>query len=72
MSDFTWLPALNSLAVGQSRRTEETKEAMYHFLDYCANHPNAPIRFQASDMILKIQSDASYLSETEVRSRIGG
>eukprot|EP00804_Cyclotella_cryptica_P000699 CCRYP_000983-RA/>CCRYP_000983-RA protein AED:0.36 eAED:0.37 QI:0/0/0/1/1/1/5/0/509 len=41
-------------------------------LDYCASHPNAIVRFTASDMILNIHSDASYLSETKARSRIAG
>jgi hypothetical protein len=40
-------------------------------MDYLATHPDATIRYQASDMILAIHSDASYLSETELRSRAG-
>ena len=63
---------LNTLASAQSKGTEETKAAMKHFLDYCATHPEATIRFYASDMILKIHSDASYLSEPEAKSRAGG
>ncbi len=35
-------------------------------------HPDATIRYHASDMILKIHSDASYLSEPKARSRAGG
>lgn len=63
---------LNSLAPEQPKGIEETKEAMQHFLNYCANHPDTTVRFHASDMILKINSDASYLSELEARSRVGG
>jgi hypothetical protein len=37
-------------------------------LDYLATHPNATIRFQASDMVLNIHSNASYLSETKAHS----
>ena len=66
------LHTLNSLASAQTKETEETLQAMKNFLDYCATHSNATIRFHASDMILKIHSDASYLSETEARSRVGG
>ena len=66
------LHTLNTLATAQTKGDEKTLLAMKHFLDYCATHPNATIRFQASDMILKIHSDASYLSETEARSRVGG
>ena len=43
-----------------------------HLLDYCATNPNATIRYKPSDMILKIHSDASYLSEPKARSCSGG
>ena len=35
-------------------------------------HPDARIRFRASDMILNVHSDASYLSAPKARSRAGG
>jgi hypothetical protein len=35
-------------------------------------HPEATLRYHASDMILNIHSDASYLSEREAKSRAGG
>ena len=35
-------------------------------------HPNATIRYTASDMILHIHSNASYLSKPRARSRAGG
>ena len=41
-------------------------------LDYCATYPDAKILFQASDMILNIHSDASYLCGPQARSRIAG
>jgi hypothetical protein len=41
-------------------------------LDYCATHPDANIQYHASDMILHMESDASYLSETKARSRAAG
>ena len=41
-------------------------------LNYLATYPNATIRFQASDMIMNIHSDASYLSESDARSRACG
>jgi hypothetical protein len=41
-------------------------------LDYLATHPDATIRFQASDMILNIHSDALYLSEVNAQSRACG
>ena len=41
-------------------------------LDYVATHPSAGIRDVASDMILNLHSDASYLSEPKSESRAGG
>jgi hypothetical protein len=35
-------------------------------------HPEATLRYHASDMILNIHSDASYLSEREAKIRGGG
>ena len=72
MVDSTLLHALNSLASEQAKATENTKAEMLHLLNYCATHPEATVRFKASDMILKVHSDASYLSESEARSRAGG
>ena len=42
------------------------------FLDYMWTHPDAIIRYRASDMILNVHSDASYLSAPKSRSRAGG
>jgi hypothetical protein len=41
-------------------------------LDYLATHPDATIRYHASEMILHIHSDASYLSLSNTRSQLGG
>jgi hypothetical protein len=41
-------------------------------LDNLATHPDATIRYKASDMILHIHSDTSYLSVSNARSRLGG
>ena len=36
------------------------------------DHPNAKIRYYASDMVLNVHSDASYLTVPKARSRAGG
>jgi len=72
ITDMTMLHALNALSSAQYKGTKETKAAMKNFLNYCATHPDATIRYQASDMILKIHSDTSFLSESQARSRVGG
>jgi hypothetical protein len=41
-------------------------------LDYLATRPDATIGYHASDMIVHIHSDASYLSVSNARSRLGG
>jgi hypothetical protein len=70
--DNTMLVTLGSLASRQSSATELTNKDVTQFLDYCATHPLAILRFHASDMRLKIHSDAGYLNESKARSRAGG
>ena len=41
-------------------------------MDYAATHPEAKVQYKKSDMILHVQSDASYLSAPRARSRAGG
>lgn len=72
MVDMTLLVALSTLASQQATATEATLTAITRLLNYCATHPNAVVRFKASDMILHIVSDASYLSISGARSRLGG
>jgi hypothetical protein len=42
------------------------------FLDYMWTHPDAIIRYRASDMILNVHSDALYLSALKACSHAGG
>jgi hypothetical protein len=41
-------------------------------LDYLASNSEAKVRYYASDMIMNIHSDVSYLLETNARSRACG
>jgi hypothetical protein len=70
--DNTMLVAIGSIASAQNNGTEATMQEVTHLLNYCATHPSAVIRFHASDMALHVHSDASYLSASQARSRIGG
>jgi hypothetical protein len=63
---------LNDIATEQTKATEKTQAATNQMLDYLATHPDATIRYHASDMVLHIHSDASYLSVSNARSRLGG
>jgi hypothetical protein len=47
-------------------------DAVVQLLNYCATHPEATVRYKRSNMILHVTSDASYLSASEARSRVGG
>jgi hypothetical protein len=63
---------ISTIASRLSTATTTTMAAVSHLLDYCSTKHNATIRYYASDMQLKIHSDASYLSEPNAKSRIGG
>jgi hypothetical protein len=70
--DNTMLVTLIPLASRQSKSTKLTSKDVNQLLNYCATHPTAILRYHASDMVLKIHSDAGYLNETKACSRAGG
>ena len=70
--DSILLTPLSAIASEQANPTEETIKKCRQSLDYVATQKEAVFAFRASDMILVIQSDASYLSEIKARSRARG
>jgi hypothetical protein len=70
--DPTLTLPVNVLASDQTQATAATADKAIKLLNYCASHPEAKLRYHASDMILNIHSDAYYLSEREAKSRAGG
>jgi hypothetical protein len=60
------------IATEQTKATEKTQAATNQLLDYLATHPDATIIYHASDMILHIHNDASYMSVSNARSLLGG
>jgi hypothetical protein len=70
--DNTMLVPLGDIAAQQNKPTKATMQTVVDFLNYCATHPNAIIRYYASDMCLWIDGDASYLCAPEARSRWAG
>jgi hypothetical protein len=70
--DMTILHALSAIASDQANPTQRTMQRVKQLLDYMHTNPNAIIRFRASDMILNVHSDASYMSAGRARSRAGG
>ena len=56
------LAALVSISEQQAKGTDKTYADTLWLLNYATTHPNATIRYTASDMVLHIHSNASYLS----------
>ena len=70
--DLTILNGLLAITPEQAKPTKQTLTRVQQLLDYMATNPNAVVRFYASDMILNLHSDASYLSAGQGRSRADG
>jgi hypothetical protein len=70
--DMTILMAFSSIAVEQTKATENTIIRCTQLLDYLSGNSDATVCFHTSDIILNIHSDASYLSEANARSRACG
>jgi hypothetical protein len=70
--DPTVLIPINYIATEQTKATEKTQAATDQILDYLETHPDATISYHASYMILHVHSDASYLSVSHARNRLGG
>lgn len=68
--DPTLLMLLSALASEQAEPTEKRK--IKQLLDYIASQEDAVLIYQASNMVLAVHSDASYLSERLARNRVGG
>ena len=66
------MPVSSLLTDASHVSSKELDRRTDRFLDYVATHPDATLKFHASDMILWAHSDASYLSEPRARSRAGG
>ena len=66
------LVAIGTIASQQSKSTQATRYATVWLLNYAASHPNSTIRYNASDMVLHLHSDAYYLSEPGACRRVGG
>ena len=70
--DSTLLTALSAIAARQSNGTQAVAEACYQLLDYVAMHPDAGIHYHNCDMILAVQTNASYLSKLGGKYRAVG
>ena len=68
--DSTILVTLSEIGVQQSTATTDTEKKFAQLMYYLHNHPDAVVRFHASDMILYIESDSAYLVLPKARSRV--
>jgi hypothetical protein len=66
------IPAIRTIATQQANATTATMKTITKLLNYCATHPNAVVCYYSSDMILWIESNASYLSEPKAQSCTAG
>ena len=65
----TIMHVLNELCIAAKKVTQPTTRELTHFLNYCASNPGAEIIYRNSDMILTVDSDATYLVAAKTRSR---
>jgi hypothetical protein len=63
------LIASSTISSKQAKGTEHTMTKTKQLLDYFSTHPNAMVRFHASDMILNIHLVALYLLEANAHSQ---
>ncbi len=61
--DSTMLTAISSIASTQAEPTQDTMDNIKLFLDYAASNQDAILTYNASNIVLAVHSDASYLSE---------
>ncbi len=68
----TMLTALSSITSAQAKPTEETMANVKLLPDYAATHQDAVLMYHASNMVLVVHSNASYLRKPKARSQAGG
>ena len=69
--DPSMLPAITSISSEQAHPTQDLLDKTHRFLAYAEMYPANKLTYKKSDMILIIQSDASYLSRSKSRSVAG-
>jgi hypothetical protein len=70
--DPTMVTPISKIASKQAKPTQALQGEIARFLQYASKWRNAVLTIRASKLILMAHSDASYLSESEGRSRAGG
>ena len=66
------LLALNDISTEQAHTTTTTMGDIVWLLNYALTKPDATLHYHTINMILHIDSDASYICEERARSQAGG
>ncbi len=69
--DSTLLCPISAIASQSSKPTTDTMQQTLQLLNHLATQEDAVLSYYASDMVLAVHSNASYLSEPKARSRAG-
>ena len=70
--DTTMIVALSAISSEQASPTQSTMTKVDQFFDYAASQEQDVLTYEASDMVLSVQSNASHLSESKARSQASG
>ena len=68
--EYSILPALNHISASQSRPATKITEKPQQLMDFLNTHDNAFLYFYASNMVLQVDSNASYLVCPKTRRRV--
>ncbi len=68
----TLLCPISVITSQSSKPTEDMMQQTLQLLDYLATQEDAVLSYHASDMVLAVHSNASYLSKPKACSRAGG
>ena len=70
--DGTMLTTLSALTTKQANPTATMMQKTKQFLDYAASNSNTTLTYNASNMVLAVHSDTSYLNKKQAQRRAGG
>ncbi len=70
--DSTLLCPISTIALQSSKPTEDTMQQTLQPLHYLATQEDAVLSYHASDMVLAVRSNTSYLSKPKAQSQAGG
>ncbi len=70
--DSTLPCPISAIASQSSKPIKDTMRQTLQLLDYLATQEDAVLSYHASNMVLAVHSNASYLSKPKARSRAGG